>query len=163
MPHISELSLTRLDQTPLLFSELDNKVVLIVNVASKCGLTPQYEGLVKLYEQYRDQGLVVLGVPCNQFGGQEPGDAEAIENFCTSNYGVSFPILEKQDVNGPNRSQLYTYLVDSDMGGGEDIQWNFAKFLLDREGDVLARYLPTMQPDDVAFLATIKAELISPR
>ena len=163
MPHISELNLVRIDQTSLPFAELDNKVVLIVNGASECGLTPQYEGLVNLYNQYRDQGLVVIGVPCNQFGGQEPGDAATIQSFCSSNYGVSFPILEKQDVNGPNRSPLYTYLVDSDMGGGDDIQWNFSKFLLDREGEVLARFLPNVPPDDFAFRATIKAELASAR
>lgn len=163
MTHISELTLTRLDQTPLPFEALDNKVVLIVNVASECGLTPQYKALTALHQEFGEQGLVIIGVPCNQFGGQEPGDAATIQHFCSTTYGVDFPILEKQDVNGPNRSPLYNYLIDSDMGGGDDIQWNFGKFLLDREGEVLARFLPTVAPDDFAFRATIKAELASTR
>ena len=163
MKHISEINLTRLDQSPLPFEEIDNKVVLIINVASACGLTPQYKALAALYDEFQEQGLVVIGVPCNQFGGQEPGDADTIQQFCTTTYGVHFPLLEKQDVNGPNRSPLYQYLVDSDMGGGDDIQWNFAKFLLDREGEVLARFQPTVAPDDFAFRATIKAELASTR
>ena len=159
MSHISEIQLTQLDGTPLSYSELDNKVLLIVNVASACGLTPQYKALVELYNANKAKGLVVIGVPCNQFGAQEPGTPQQIHDFCQTNFQVTFPLLEKQDVNGDTRSPLYRYLVDSDIGGGLDIEWNFAKFLLDRDGEVVARFLPQDAPDDVAFQATIRAEL----
>ncbi len=159
MTHISDLSLTRLDGSQLNYSEIDDKVVLIVNVASACGFTRQYTGLVELYEANKAKGLVVIGVPCNQFGQQEPGSAADIQAFCSTTYNVSFPLLEKQDVNGEARSPLYTYLVNSDLGGGLDIEWNFAKFLLDRDGEVVARFRPQDEPTDIAFLATIRAEL----
>jgi glutathione peroxidase len=126
--------------------------ILIVNTASKCGLTPQYEGLEELYEQYRDQGLVVLGFPCNQFGRQEPGSESEIEEFCQLNYGVSFPMFAKIDVNGPQADPLFKYLKKSSKGilGSEKIKWNFTKFLVNRSGEVVARFAPTVKPKDLA-------------
>ncbi|MEU4216349.1 glutathione peroxidase [Actinoplanes sp. NPDC026623] len=135
------------------------QVVLVVNVASKCGLTPQYAGLETLYNRYADRGLVVLGVPCNQFGGQEPGTAADIEDFCVVNYGVTFPITEKVDVNGPGRHPLYTELV----GDGPDIQWNFEKFLIAPDGEVAARYGPRTEPEDGEIVAAVEKLLPSDR
>jgi glutathione peroxidase len=128
-----------------------NQVMLIVNTASKCGLTPQYEGLEELYANYKDQGLVVLGFPCNQFGGQEPGSESDIESFCQLNYGVSFPMFAKIDVNGDDADPLFKYLKKSQKGllGSEKIKWNFTKFLVNREGDVIARFAPTVKPKDL--------------
>ena len=153
------MTLTSLDGSPLDRSVVDGQVVLYVNVASECGLTPQYEGLQALYESRKDQGLVIVGVPCNQFGGQEPGGAEEIASFCTLNYGVSFPLLEKQEVNGDARSPLYHYLVGSEAGAGKDIQWNFAKFVVGRAGQVLHRFGPTTTPDDAELLAALDQAL----
>jgi glutathione peroxidase len=129
-----------------------DKALLIVNTASKCGLTPQYEGLEALYEEYKDQGLVVLGFPCNQFGRQEPGNESDIEEFCQLNYGVSFPMFAKIDVNGRNADPLFKYLKKSSKGilGSEKIKWNFTKFLINRDGDVVARYAPTVKPGNIA-------------
>lgn len=128
------------------------QTLLIVNTASKCGLTPQYEGLEELYEQYKDQGLVVLGFPCNQFGRQEPGSESEIEEFCQLNYGVSFPMFAKIDVNGPGADPIFKYLKKSSKGilGSEKIKWNFTKFLVNREGEVVARFAPTVKPKDIA-------------
>jgi len=129
-----------------------DKALLIVNTASKCGLTPQYEGLEALYEAYKDQGLVVLGFPCNQFGRQEPGNGRDIEEFCQLNYGVSFPMFAKINVNGRNADPLFKYLKKSKKGilGSEKIKWNFTKFLINRNGDVVARYAPTVKPGGIA-------------
>jgi glutathione peroxidase len=140
---------------------LDGKAVLIVNVASKCGLTPQYAGLERLQERFADKGFTVLGVPCNQFAGQEPGTAEEIATFCSATYGVSFPLTEKIDVNGPQRHPLYAALTAVPDGGGDagDVQWNFEKFLLDGNGAVVARFDPTVVPDDPAVTAAIEAVL----
>lgn len=137
------------------------KALLIVNVASECGLTPQYAGLEKLYERYRDRGLVVLGVPCNQFGNQEPGTPVEIAEFCRVNYGVRFPLTEKVEVNGPGRHPLYQALVDTPDAEGKagDVQWNFEKFLLDPEGRVVARFRPKTQPGDPAVVAAIEKVL----
>ena len=134
--------LISLEGIPLDSELLKGKVVLVVNVASRCGLTPQYTDLVALHQQYAEQGFSVLGVPCNQFGRQEPGTPEQIRQFCTLNFNVQFPLLEKQDVNGLQRSLLYRYLV----GNGPDIQWNFEKFLLSKEGSVCHRFAPSVQP-----------------
>ena len=153
------MSLISLDGNPLDRSVVDGQVVLYVNVASACGLTPQYEGLQALYASRKDQGLVIVGVPCNQFGSQEPGGPEEIASFCKLNYGVSFPLLEKQAVNGDARSPLYHYLVGSEAGGGRDIQWNFAKFLVGRDGQVLQRFSPTTAPDDAELLAALDGAL----
>lgn len=148
-------NLTTLDGTPLSPETLANKVVLFVNVASKCGLTPQYNGLVELDQAYGDQGLVIVGVPCNQFGGQEPGTPEEIKTFTETKYNVEFTLLEKQDVNGPNRSPLYQFLV----GNGEDIAWNFGKFLVGRDGAVVARFEPKTPPNDPDLKAAIEKAL----
>ncbi|OME54925.1 glutathione peroxidase [Paenibacillus odorifer] len=131
------------------FAEYEGKVLLIANTASKCGLTPQYGDLQKLYEQYSDQGLVVLGFPCNQFAGQEPGTSEEAEEFCQINYGVSFPVFAKVDVNGPDASPLFNYLKEQQPGAGDssDISWNFTKFLIDRSGNVVARVEPKESPE----------------
>lgn len=127
---------------PYDFHQLEGKVVLIVNVASKCGFTPQYKGLEELNKKYADQGLVILGFPCNQFAHQEPGSQEEIESFCQLNYGVSFPILKKVDVNGANADPVWVYLKNQKSGllGFKGIKWNFEKFLVDRKGKVVERY-----------------------
>ena len=129
-----------------------NQVMLIVNTASKCGFTPQYEGLESLYAEYKDKGLVVLGFPCNQFGGQEPGSESEIAEFCLLNYGVSFPMFAKVDVNGDAADPLFKYLKKSQKGilGSEKIKWNFTKFLVNRDGNVIARFAPTVKPQDLA-------------
>ena len=143
------------------YSPKPGMVTLIVNVASRCGLTPQYEGLEKLQDRFAAYGFTVLGVPCNQFGGQEPGTAEEIAEFCSTSYGVSFPVTEKVEVNGPNRHPLYRELVghpDADGYTG-DIRWNFEKFLVNGSGDVVARFKPKTEPDDQGLLAVIEAAL----
>lgn len=156
---LDDIPLKRLDGAPFPRSEIEGKVVLFVNVASKCGLTPQYEGLVELYHRLKDRGLVVVGAPCNQFLGQEPGSAEQIATFCSTTYGVDFPLLEKQDVNGAGRSPLYQYLVGSPAGRGEDISWNFEKFVVGRDGQVLARFAPTVKPDAPELAAALEKAL----
>ena len=152
-------ALTRLDGTPLPGDTTAGKVVLFVNVASRCGFTPQYAGLEKLYQTYKDRGFVILGAPCNQFGGQEPGTPVEIQQFCSTKYSVTFPLLEKQDVNGAARSPLYTTLVSSKAGGGKDIGWNFEKFLVGRDGQVIARWASATKPDDAAVTAAVEAAL----
>jgi glutathione peroxidase len=143
---------TALDGKPVSLKEFGGKVLLIVNTASKCGFTPQYEGLEALYQEYRDRGLVVLGFPCNQFGAQEPGSAAEIGSFCAKNYGVSFPMFEKIDVNGDGAHPLYQWLKKNSRGlfGSQRIKWNFTKFLLDRQGNAVERYAPTKKPQDLA-------------
>ncbi|MEU5400958.1 glutathione peroxidase [Streptomyces sp. NPDC005963] len=139
------------------------RAVLVVNVASKCGLTPQYTGLERLQKTYGDQGFTVVGVPCNQFAGQEPGSAEEIQTFCSTTYGVSFPLLEKLDVNGEGRHPLYAELTktaDADGAAG-DVQWNFEKFLLDGDGEVVARIRPRTEPDAPEVVAAIEGLLKS--
>ncbi len=135
--------------------------LLVVNVASKCGLTPQYAGLEKLQETYGPRGLTVVGMPCNQFMGQEPGTAEEIATFCSTTYGVSFPLLEKADVNGADRHALYDVLTQATDSEGEagDIQWNFEKFLVGSDGDVVARFRPRTEPDAPEVIAAIEAAL----
>jgi glutathione peroxidase len=129
-----------------------DKVLLIVNTASKCGFTPQYKGLEALNKKLHARGLEVLGFPCNQFGGQEPGDAKEIESFCEINYGVTFPLFEKIDVNGADAAPLYRYLKKEKPGllGSEAIKWNFTKFLVDRKGNVIDRYAPNVEPEAIA-------------
>jgi glutathione peroxidase len=132
-------------------AEYNGKILLIVNTASKCGFTPQYEGLEQLYRKYHDKGLEILGFPCNQFGKQEPGNETEIQNFCQANYGVSFPMFSKVDVNGKNAHPLYRYLVTAQPGifNIKAIKWNFTKFLVDRQGNVIKRYGPTTKPLDL--------------
>jgi glutathione peroxidase-family protein len=149
------LALEDLDGDSLPTGLLDGHPLLIVNVASRCGLTPQYEGLVELSRAYAERGLVVVGVPCNQFGRQEPGTPKEIRTFCSTTYGVDFPLLAKQDVNGPGRSALYRHLV----GDGPDIEWNFAKFLVGADGAVLQRFAPTVKPSDPALRDALEAAL----
>ncbi|MFC4603571.1 glutathione peroxidase [Rhodococcus kronopolitis] len=143
--------------------EFDGRAVLVVNVASKCGLTPQYSALEKLATEYADRGLTVVGVPCNQFMGQEPGTAEEIETFCSTTYGVTFPLLEKIEVNGEGRHPLYAELTtaaDADGAAG-DIQWNFEKFLIAPDGTVVNRFRPRTEPDAPEVVAAIEAVLPS--
>lgn len=129
------------------FGQFKDKVLLIVNTASKCGFTPQFEGLEELHQSYNDQGLVVIGFPCNQFGSQDPGSNEEIGAFCQKNYGVSFLMMEKIDVNGDNEHPLYTWLKKQEGGFLTDgIKWNFTKFLVNRQGEVVDRYAPTTKP-----------------
>jgi len=132
-------------------SDFKDQVLLVVNTASKCGFTPQYEGLEKLYEKHHAQGLSILGFPCNQFGQQEPGGAEEIGQFCQANYGVSFPMFEKIDVNGPEAHPLYKFLKQEKRGilGTPNIKWNFTKFLIDRAGKIVARYSPLTKPENL--------------
>ncbi|MEU9884104.1 glutathione peroxidase [Sphaerisporangium sp. NPDC051011] len=156
---LRDIPVRTLDDAPTTFGRLaGDKAVLVVNVASKCGLTPQYTGLVRLQERYGDRGFTVVGVPCNQFMGQEPGSAAEIQEFCATNYGVDFPLLEKAEVNGENRHPLYAELVEAPDAEGEagDIQWNFEKFLVDREGAVVARFRPRTEPEDPAVTGAIE-------
>ena len=132
------------------FSDFKDKVLLIVNTASKCGFTPQFEGLEKLHQQYKNQGLAVIGFPCNQFGSQDPGSNDEIGAFCQKNYGVDFLMMEKIDVNGNNEHPLYTWLKKQEGGFLTDgIKWNFTKFLVNRQGEVVERYAPTTKPESI--------------
>ena len=148
---IYDFTATNIDGDPVQLSEYRGKVILVVNTASKCGFTPQYEGLEHIYRTYRDQGLMILGFPCNQFGKQEPGDAAEIREFCNLNYDVTFPMFAKIDVNGENAHPLYRYLRDAVPGPsrGEEIKWNFAKFLIDRSGDEIRHYAPADTPESL--------------
>ncbi|WP_233216480.1 glutathione peroxidase [Blastopirellula marina] len=139
-------------------SQYKGKVVMIVNVASKCGRTPQYEPLQALYEQYGKEGFVVLGFPCNQFRNQEPGTAQDIRTFCTDKYGVTFPMFEKIEVNGDDTLPLYTKLKSFDKDSG-DVKWNFEKFVIGRDGDVVARFRSAVSPDDPKVVKVVEAEL----
>jgi len=151
MPTLSDFSATTLEGSEQDLSAYAGKVVLVVNTASQCGFTPQLGGLEELYRTYADQGLVVLGFPCNQFGGQEPGDAEEIGTFCERNYGVSFPMFAKVDVNGDDAHPLFAWLRE-EKGGilGDKIKWNFTKFLVGKDGTVIKRYGSTTAPEKIA-------------
>ncbi|MEV4170840.1 MULTISPECIES: glutathione peroxidase [unclassified Nonomuraea] len=156
---LSDIPLRTLTDAPTTLGELAaGKPALIVNVASRCGLTPQYTALVELHRQYGPRGFTVIGMPCNQFAGQEPGTAEEIQQFCAATYGVDFPLLEKADVNGPGRHPLYAELTQAPDGEGAagDVQWNFEKFLVDGEGRVVARFRPRTTPDDPAVVSAIE-------
>ena len=151
MPSIYDFSAKTLDGREISLGDYRDKVLLIVNTASKCGFTPQYEGLESLHKQYGARGLVVLGFPCNQFGAQEPGDAAEIANFCSLTYDVSFPMFAKVDVNGDNTHPLFQFLKVAKPGllGTEGIKWNFTKFLVDRNGEVVERYAPATKPAEL--------------
>jgi glutathione peroxidase len=154
--------IARLDGTPGTLGDLTGRrPALLVNVASKCGLTPQYTGLERLHEEYADRGFSVVGVPCNQFGGQEPGSSEEIAEFCSATYGVTFPLTEKVDVNGPERHEIYAALVDTPDASGRtgDIAWNFEKFLLAADGSVVARFDPRVEPEDPSLVKAIEGQL----
>lgn len=158
---IHDIEIGTLDDRSTPLRDLAGKALLVVNVASKCGLTPQYEGLERLHEKYADRGFSVLGVPCNQFGGQEPGSHEQIREFCSMTYGVTFPMTEKVDVNGDGRHALYDALVTTadDEGHDGDIRWNFEKFLVSADGQVVARFGPRTDPEDAVVLDAIEAAL----
>jgi len=158
---VQDISVNTLSGQPSSIGEHAGKALLIVNVASKCGLTPQYTALQQIYDRYHDRGFAVLGFPCNQFGGQEPGSADQIEEFCSLNYGVSFPMFEKIDVNGPGRHPLYAELTrTADVEGHDgDIRWNFEKFLISPDGEIVARYSPMVVPDDPTIVADIERVL----
>jgi len=143
-----DFTVKKIDGTEISMAQYKGKVLLIVNTASKCGFTPQYKGLEKLYQSHKDQGLMILGFPCNQFSNQEPGTDEEISNFCQVNYGVSFPMFSKIDINGENAHPLYKYLKAQAKGllGSEKIKWNFTKFLVDSNGEVLGRFASTTKP-----------------
>lgn len=146
-----DLKATSLQGKPINFSDFKDKVVLIVNTASECGFTYQYEGLQKLHEEYADKGLVIIGFPCNQFGNQEPGDASTIQQGCLINYGVDFLISEKVDVNGENAHPVYQFLKSKKTGFfGKNIKWNFTKFLINRQGEVVSRFAPVTKPQAIA-------------
>ncbi|TDC00210.1 glutathione peroxidase [Nonomuraea longispora] len=156
---ISDIPLRTLDDAPTTLRNLTaGRAALIVNVASRCGLTPQYAGLVKLHQEYGPRGFTVIGMPCNQFADQEPGTAEEIREFCAANYGVDFPLLAKADVNGPDRHPLYAELTRTPDADGEagDVQWNFEKFLVDREGAVAGRFRPRTEPDDPGLASAVE-------
>lgn len=150
-----------LDGTPASLGAHRGKALLLVNVASKCGLTPQYAGLEKLQDEYAARGFTVLGFPCNQFGGQEPGSAEQIKSFCSLTYGVSFPLFEKIEVNGSGRHPIYSTLtaITDASGKAGDIQWNFEKFVVSADGSKIARFRPRTEPNDPAVIAAIEAAL----
>ena len=161
MPTLHDFSATSIDGKQRSLSEFEGRVCLVVNVASRCGLTPQYQQLQELYDLYRGRGLEVLGFPCNQFGGQEPGSEEQIQEFCSSKYGVSFPMFSKIHVNGESRDPLYAYLTSqpTQPDGAGDIRWNFAKFLVARDGTVSARFSPMVTPLDPALVAAVEKAL----
>ena len=158
---IYDVSINALDGAPVDLSQYKDKAVLLVNVASKCGLTPQYTGLERIHEKYHDKGFTVLGVPCNQFMGQEPGTPEEIQEFCSTTYGVTFPLTEKVDVNGDDRHALYDELVEKPDADGHtgDIRWNFEKFVIAPGGEVVARFNPTVDPEAPELIDTIEKAL----
>ncbi|MBU72901.1 glutathione peroxidase [Spongiibacter sp.] len=158
MSQLYDFEINSLQGKPMNLADYAGKVVLVVNTASKCGLTPQYEGLQALYEQYRDRGLVIIGTPCNQFANQEPGDAGTIQGECLINYGVSFPITEKIEVNGKGTHPLFAYLKKAAPGTLTNaVKWNFTKFLVGKDGQPIKRYAPTTKPEQLA--ADIEAAL----
>ncbi|ACU40049.1 MULTISPECIES: glutathione peroxidase [Actinosynnema] len=158
---IHDIAVNTLTGEPSSLGSLRGKALLVVNVASKCGLTPQYSALERLHAKYAPQGFSVVGFPCNQFGGQEPGTAEEIATFCSATYGVTFPMFEKVEVNGANRHPVYEALVESADADGAagDVQWNFEKFLLSPDGEVLARFRPRTEPEDEAVVRAVEAAL----
>jgi len=154
-------TLTMLDGSDTTLDAYAGQALLVVNVASECGFTRQYAGLEDLYERYRDRGLTVIGVPCNQFGEQEPGTAEEIAEFCQVNFGVTFPLLAKTDVNGPDRHPLFARLTEAAdvTGKAGDVTWNFEKFLVSPQGEVVGRFRTKVEPDDPELVAAIEAVL----
>jgi glutathione peroxidase len=156
-----DVPLTTLDGAPASLADHEGKALLLVNVASKCGLTPQYAGLEALQERYADRGFSVLGFPCNQFLGQEPGTSEEIATFCSTTYGVTFPLFEKLEVNGPDRHPLYAELTETPDAEGKagDVAWNFEKFLVSPDGRVVARFRPQVEPEDPALVEAVEEQL----
>ena len=161
VPQALSYSMKDIDGKEVDLSKYGGKVVMVVNVASRCGLTPQYETLQTIYKKYEDKGLVVLGFPCNQFGRQEPGTEAEIKEFCTGRYDVTFPMFSKIEVNGTEQAGLYKYLTGLDLEptGKGDISWNFEKFLINRDGDVIARFSPRTKPNDAEVIKAIEEAL----
>jgi len=156
---LHEIAVKDIDGKDTSLKAYKGKVLLIVNVASKCGLTPQYNGLEALHEKYKDKGFTVLGFPCNQFGGQEPGTNEEIKQFCSTKYSVTFPLFDKIDVNGSNRHPLYIALAGKDSPYPGDIKWNFGKFLIGRDGKIIKRFEPRTAPDAPELVEALEAAL----
>jgi glutathione peroxidase len=157
--NISDFIVKDIDLNEVKLSSYKGKVLLIVNVASKCGFTPQYKGLQTIYEKYKNQGFEVLGFPCNDFGEQEPGTNEEIKNFCSLNYNVSFPMFDKITLKGPNRSSLFEWLTNNPKTGKSEIKWNFEKFIIDKEGNIVERFRSNTKPEDAELTSKIEKEL----
>lgn len=157
--NISDITVKDMKGKDVRLSDYRGKVLLIVNVASECGFTPQYEGLEKIYKKYNAEGFEILAFPCNQFGGQEPGTNEEIENFCSSKYGVTFKLFDKIDVNGKNRSPLYARLTGNTNTEKGDVKWNFEKFLISKDGEIVARFRSTVAPESDKITGSIEREL----
>lgn len=157
--NISKVTVKDIDGKTVNLSSYNGKVLLIVNVASYCGFTKQYAGLEEIYKKYKDKGFEILAFPCNQFGSQEPGTNEEIKNFCTSKFDVTFRLFDKIDVNGKNKSPLYSILTDNSVTGKSDIQWNFEKFLIDKKGNIIARFPSSVEPKSEKLISVLEAEL----
>jgi len=157
--NISKVTVKDIDGKTVNLSSYNGKVLLIVNVASYCGFTKQYAGLEEIYKKYKDKGFEILAFPCNQFGSQEPGTNEEIKNFCSSKFDVTFRLFDKIDVNGKNKSPLYSILTDNPVTGKSDIQWNFEKFLIDKKGNIIARFPSSVEPKSEKLISVLEAEL----
>lgn len=157
--NISSIVVKDIDGKEVKLSDLKGKVLLIVNVASYCGYTKQYAGLEQIYKEYKDKGFEILAFPCNQFGEQEPGTNEEIKNFCSSKFDVTLKLFDKIDVNGKDKSPLYSILTDNEVTGKADIKWNFEKFLIDKNGNVIARYLSKVDPKNEELISAIEKEI----
>ena len=157
--NIKQITVKDIDGKTVSLADYKDKVLLIVNVASYCGYTKQYAGLEKVYKNYKDKGFEILAFPCNQFGEQEPGTNEEIKNFCSSKFDVSFKLFDKVDVNGKNQSPLYSILTNNEVTGKSEIKWNFEKFLIDKEGNVVARYPSKVEPESKELISAIEKEL----
>ena len=157
--NISSIKVKDMNGSKVAFSSFKGKVLLIVNVASACGYTPQYKGLQELNEKYKDKGLLVLGFPCNDFGGQEPGTNQEIKEFCSTNYGVNFMLFDKIKILGKDKNKLYAALTDNDVTGTKDVKWNFEKFLIAKNGDIVSRYTSSVKPMSDELITAIEIEL----
>jgi glutathione peroxidase len=157
--NIKQITVKDIDGKSVNLADYKGKVLLIVNVASYCGFTKQYAGLEKIYKDYKDKGFEILAFPCNQFGEQEPGTNEEIKNFCSSKFDVSFKLFDKIDVNGKDKSPLYSILTDNEVTGKADIKWNFEKFLIDKDGNVVERYSSKVEPTGKELISAIEKEL----
>lgn len=157
--NISSIKVKDIDGKEVLLSSFKGKILVIVNVASACGYTPQYKGLQELNEKFKDKGVLVLGFPCNDFGGQEPGTNQEIKEFCSTNYGVSFKLFDKVKILGKDKNKLYAALTDNDVTGTKDVKWNFEKFLISKNGDIVARFPSSVEPLSEKLIAAIESEL----
>ncbi|MFZ2325235.1 MAG: glutathione peroxidase [Ignavibacteriaceae bacterium] len=157
--NISQITVKDIDGKQVSLSDYKGKVLLIVNVASYCGYTKQYSGLEDIYKKYKDKGFEILAFPCNQFGEQEPGTNEEIKNFCSSKFDVTFKLFDKIDVNGKDKSPLYALLTDNDVTGKGDIKWNFEKFLIDKNGNVVERFVSAVEPTSEKLISALEKEL----